>query len=638
MGLHAWYDQKKGNYQGWKKRLIKQTGEEDEVQKVLGSEWNELGFHRTIAGFFYTIGLLIPGVLFSILLLPLIQFTEMRSPDITGFRFAATGVFGAVYAILDLNTGDIIDRFVPAYLIKDPAKAMAYASFFIKYQMWSGLFQIAFVPLFCFSYIDTQTGFAYLAWYMIFVSIQQYPATLGFFQNLLDTFQRYNKANLVVFWRASFIEPLTKLAGGVIGLYWGQANPAFGELYGMVIGIAVGGYVDDFFTFALGTYWLSKILDQYGIKMRDVYGRKIPRDVWRSALGFAARFWPGTIFGALMGFTGFLITVTSLPGYTTIVGLVMQAGNFSKFAGWSGDIMGKSRPVYSESLNNGKLNLTRYYIASGLKYWSFFWFFLGLFNIFAAPLIINILIGNFISEEWTLIGPMIPILVILGIWSPFNDIADRLINITRHPEFNTALGIGGTFVNLFFTWYFLAFLNWGWLGYMLTGVPMSLIAMILRFTFMQKKILRLGWSFWKDIAWQVYVAPAIAGFIFVAYQLFVLQILWPIISYGQSGMGIILPTLVALLLLIAGLMVIYIPLYAWFGGWDAHTLRDFKKSVPLSGPSLFIVYPMYKMFARFSKTSPFKRLATWQLGDSAYKELLELGRERTSHLADKIVA
>ncbi len=635
MGLHDWYDQKKGHYQAWKKRLVKQTAEEDGMQKVLGSEWNELGYHRTIAGFFYTIGLLVPSTLFGILLLPLLEFTEMRSPMIAGYQAAAAMVFGFVYAIMDLNLGDTIDRFIPEYLIKDPRKAMQYASFFVKYQMWSGLIQIALVPILCQTYIIDKTIFAYLAWYLIFISIQQYPATLGFFQNLLDTFQRYNKANMVVFWRANFIEPITKLAGGVIGLFWGQANPAFGELYGMVLGIAIGGYVDDFFTFALGTYWLSKILDQYGISIRELYGQKIPREVWGSALGFASRTWPSMIFGTVMGFTGFLIVVDNLPGYVTITGLTKQAQNLAKFSGWSGNIMGTSRPVYSEAYNNGKRDLVKYYIASGYKYWSFFWFFLGLFNIFATPIIIQIIFGNFVPNEpqWFLIAPMIPVYVIMGIWSPFNDISEKMILIGNHPEVNTVLGIIGTFVNLFFTWYFIVVLNMGWLGLVMIGVPWTLVAMVIRYIYMQRKILHLEWAFWKDIAWQVFLAPAIAGFTFVAFQMFVLLVIWPWISAGLFGMEVIGPTIAVLAMLIGGLMVIYVPLYAWLGGWDDQTMRDFKKSVPLSGPSLFIVYPMYKLFLKCYNKSPFKKRAKMQIGDRAFQELLDLGRERLAHQA-----
>jgi len=104
--------------------------------------------------------------------------------------------------------------------------------------------------------------------------------------------------------------------------------------------------------------------------------------------------------------------------------------------------MGKSRPVYSEAYNNGKRDLVKYYIASGYKYWSFFWFFLGLFNIFATPILIQLSLGIFRPER----APVVthcsddPIYVIMGIWGPFNDISDKMIMIGNHPEVNTVLG------------------------------------------------------------------------------------------------------------------------------------------------------------------------------------------------------
>ncbi|MHA1732700.1 MAG: hypothetical protein ACTSU5_12215, partial [Promethearchaeota archaeon] len=313
------YNKIKDRYQNWKERLAGQVEEEDPLVQQLGKGWDGLGYQRTVGKFFYSIGLLIPQALFGLMLLPLLQYTQFRFPEITGFKFATVGLFAALYSILDLNLKDSLNRFVPEYLIKDPYRAMMFVSFFIKYQMWSGLFQITFVAFMVQYYIVPQTEFAYLAWYLLFISSHQYPATLQLFSSLLGSFQRFNKSYLVGIYRASFVEPLTQLGGGVLGLIWGMNNPMIGELFGMTIGWAIGGYVDDFFSFALGTYWLSKVLDTYDIKMREVYGMHVEREVWGKALGYSMKLLPNTVFGSIFGFFGFLITVEAVPGYLTYV-------------------------------------------------------------------------------------------------------------------------------------------------------------------------------------------------------------------------------------------------------------------------------------------------------------------------------
>ena len=40
---------------------------------------------------------------------------------------------------------------------------------------------------------------------------------------------------------------------------------------------------------------------------------------------------------------------------------------------------------------------------------------------------------------------------------------------------------------------------------------------------------------------------------------------------------------------------------------------------------------MYKLFLKGWQKSPFKKQAKWQIGDRAFQELLDLGRERLSH-------
>ncbi len=628
------YAELKDRYQDWKIKLAGDIERDDPLIQQLGTGWDGLGYQRTVGKFFYSIGLLIPQALFGLMLLPLLQYTQFRFPEIQGFEFATVGLFAALYSILDLRLKDAVDRFVPEYLIKDPRKAMMFVSFFIKYQMWSGLFQIAFVAFMVQYWIIPSTEFAYLAWYLLFVSTHQYPATLGLFSSLLNSFQRFNKGHLVGIYRASFVEPLTQLAGGIIGLIWGMNNPMIGELFGMSIGWAIGKYVDDFFTFGLGTYWLSKVLDNYNIRMRDVYGMHVERKVWGKALNYSFRILPGTVFGAVFGFFGFLITVESLPGYLTYVGLINAAGGLARIVSWADDILGDSQPALSESYNNGKRNLCKFYLASGLKYWAFFFMILGMFNIFALPVILNIAFeGGFLPRTWALIAVMIPFFIYIKVLDPFKGVVEKMVYVSNNPEINTFIDILGTFVNLYFTWYFLAVLKLGWLGLIIRGVPMELIALTIRYIYVHRKIIKLDLAWWKDIAWQVFAAPILAGIVFTGYMLLILYGLWPIVSAGLYSMQLIFAAIPILLLLLLGVVLVYMPLYSWLGGWDENTLRDFRRCIPLTGPSLFITYPMLKLVNKFYEKSPFKKLGHMRVGDVAFEELLELGQVRSAHLA-----
>ncbi|MHA1732575.1 MAG: hypothetical protein ACTSU5_11580, partial [Promethearchaeota archaeon] len=329
----------------------------------------------------------------------------------------------------------------------------------------------------------------------------------------------------------------------------------------------------------------------------------------------------------------FLITVEAVPGYLTYVGLTGAAGDLSKIVSWADDILGDSQPALSESYNNGKRNLCKFYLASGLKYWSFFFMILGMFNIFALPVILNIAFeGGFLPRTWALIAVMVPFYIYIKILDPFKGVVDKMIMVSNHPEINTIIGIVGTVVNLFFTWYFLVVLQMGWMGLIVKGLPMDIIALVAKYVFVHKRILRLDLGWWKDIGWQVFVAPLLAGTVLVLYMLAVLYGLWPIVSAGLYSMQLIFAAIPVLALLFLGIIFIYMPLYSYLGGWDENTLRDFRRCIPLTGPSLFITYPMLKIVNKFYAKSPFKKLAHMNIGDEGFKELLELGQMRNENI------
>jgi hypothetical protein len=613
----------KDRYQRWKLKILELTTDKEQ-EKIYGTGWNRIGYHRPIGDWLFSIGTMILGIPFGLILLPLLKFTEFRFPELKAFEVAAGALFGALYTILDLELQPAVDRFVPQYVVSDPKKSMQYVTFFIKYQMWSGLVQILFVSLFMFLYIIPYTDFAYLTWFILFINIKQYPAILSTFVSVLRSLQVGDKQNLITFFRSSVIEPLTRIGGGLLGLYFGSRNPIWGDMMGMALGFAIGAYLDDFFMFFMGMHWLSKVLDKYGISMMEIYGQKVPAPVWKSALGYSMRLMPKTIFGAFMGLFGFLVTYEGLPGYQSYVGLIGQAENLKKIVGWSDDIINRSQPAFSEAYNNGKLELTRFYIGEGLKYNSFFFAILGGINIFGFPLIVKIIMGVFLTEDWALIAVIAPLQIIVSLHSPYHEVMQKMTYISGHPEINAVLDIIGSIVNLFFTWYFLFVLELGWVALIVARLPWEFATFAIRWIFVHKKVLPLPLSFWKSVAWQCFVAPLIGGAAFIIVLEFILIVIWPIISAPFSGDLLLIPLVPTLLLIGADLLFVFMPITAYMGFFDDRSITIFKRAVSLSGPSLWVVWPMYKILNHFYKKSPFKNKFDQAFGDRAEKELQEL--------------
>jgi hypothetical protein len=116
-------------------------------------------------------------------------------------------------------------------------------------------------------------------------------------------------------------------------------------------------------------------------------------------------------------------------------------------------------------------------------------------------------------------------------------------------------------------------------------------------------------------------------------MLFILTGLWPIISAPFSGDAILIPAIISIVLLLLGVVFLYLPMVSYFGFWDERSLMTFRRAVSLSGPSLWLVWPMYKIFNHFHKKSPFKARAYVKMGEAAEKELQELSLLRAEKFA-----
>jgi hypothetical protein len=50
--------------------------------------------------------------------------------------------------------------------------------------------------------------------------------------------------------------------------------------------------------------------------------------------------------------------------------------------------------------------------------------------------------------------------------------------------------------------------------------------------------------------------------------------------------------------------IVYFGLTGLFGGWDDRTLAEFEKAARMSGPSKFMVWPIFLTTRKFAKISP----------------------------------
>ncbi len=294
---------------------------------------------------------------------------------------------------------------------------------------------------------------------------------------------------------------------------------------------------------------------------------------------------------------------------------------FGNLARMQGPMMGSAVPAFSESFNNGKIELCRYFIHNSLKYFGFITGFMAVSLAVLSSRIIEFLVIAFPDlQYYVLASVLVPSVIFVEAASPINGLADKIFNACHRPL--TPIIIGYILTPLGYTMQFL-FL-WLcvfermlpiWVLLIYPGFVVSCVRTVISFAWIQKSLIKIDY---KRIAWQVIGAPVLAA---VSYglALFVISYtLWPALNglfstfiasvagvqagtqYGVLG-GSLVVLFLTLFLFPGGL---YAPFLSIFGGWDEFTLEEFHKCAQISGPSKGItmfVYNSFKLFARFSK-------------------------------------
>jgi hypothetical protein len=219
--------------------------------------------------------------------------------------------------------------------------------------------------------------------------------------------------------------------------------------------------------------------------------------------------------------------------------------------------------------------------------------------------------------------------VIRHIQQPATTLADYIILGTNHPTVQMWLRFLEEIVATFCMWLWIVGLQlptkYGlnaiiWI--MPCGIyPAILTKTSLMYVYIKKKILTVRFN-----VWQTFVAPTVACLITFLMG-YILKILWFDAVIDRYPMIVTIITIVLMILIL--LVVGYFPIHTLLGGWDEDSMREFRKAVAMSGPSKFIVYPMFKLIEFASKKSPlhnrFKMDSSEALKE--VEELLEIRRQ-----------
>jgi len=155
--------------------------DQDAKATTTSEMWDQIGFHKPMAGFWTNLVFTLFGIVLSAILFGALINFFYPFPESIGIKDIAFGYFSLLFSLMDVGTGAVMGRFIPEVNIKNPEKMLHYVQYFIWYQMFTGLVQTTFVSLYAL-FVAPQTSMAYTAWIMLIASTVQYPGMLWAFR------------------------------------------------------------------------------------------------------------------------------------------------------------------------------------------------------------------------------------------------------------------------------------------------------------------------------------------------------------------------------------------------------------------------------------------------------------------------
>lgn len=545
--------------------------------------WESIGFHRGLGREFWQLILEMFSLVVSIFILSFLMPILAPFPEIRGYQTIAGGVFAIIYMVFDMGTNFGLGRFIAEFRLKSIDKMLQYVSFTIWWQSFSGLIQVTILSWFAFQVI-VNSEFSYLTWILLIGLQKQFPGYLGIFRQVLEGLQHYDKVEIIAFLQSKIVEQLTVIGFVLYFRHYGEMNPQYGLLMGIIIGTVIGNYVDDVAFEFMSAYYLHQILQKYyGLSIKDAFKRGYDRDVLKNIFYYSAQGSALPLIATVVNTYIFFTMVANINGYATWTALIATGMSFAGQIRQFGDM--SLQNSIAEAFPSGKRKLSEFYITYGVK-WRY------LFMLLIAAIIIGIIPYTYLMvESMTAFqyyqGAQLFIVagIIARLTEPFLKMPDAILVGARHITANNVFIIGQTLLNGFLTYLFVVVWRiqdaWGLFGLVLllgfSGWIPWVIKTIIAYIYIERYILHVK-IYWMNSL----ILPIIASLpqIFIARWWYGFGFI-PMVN----AIGIEFSLAICVILLFIVIIITYFPIIALLGGFDDYQMFVFKKAVNLSGPS-----------------------------------------------------
>jgi O-antigen/teichoic acid export membrane protein len=571
-----------------------------------GTDWEEIGYHRPLGGFFMALFLgfilFVPLIIYQNLVLPVYILPSAQALGIWG---RVMQFFGLVWTFFDMGTSIAFIKYLSEYRIHDPKEGVKYGQVFVWWQALSGAAQVALVVGLAGTVLP-RTAYAIYAWSVIIHTFIQIPGFYQIFRYALTGLQRFDYAQILDLGWALIFPMIAQPVFVTLMVIWGRAHPIFGFSMGGLFGLGIAAYAAEVMTFLLGL-WLYHRL---GYNARLYFLAHFDWGVIKKSFRFGVFEMLGSAAWAIGQSLEILITQSRLVNYAEIWGNWVIAQNFVYGYNVITTLFSNLVPSISEAISHGRRILSQYYAAVAYK-WG------GLISAMLAAMLLAVadrfILGASGPEFVRAATYSVPLLIWGAVQYP-SWVGDNVQRGANKPELIMFMvGMEQTIrivlallllkrlqINALIVAYFVGIMTKNIVSYFVNN----------RLCFKQR------FYFWQSLA-----APLLAG----AAHYAVLRWIGGLIWQGDQ--------ITSILIFFIAVLPSY-PLYAFFyglfGGWDDPSLEEVRRAARLGSFMRPLAWLFWAASALGARLSPLHGRFPITLYAAALEEADSLEQERVS--------
>ena len=579
---------------------------EDFAAKEAHTDWEEIGFHRPLGGFFVMLflGLLlfVPIIIYQNLVLPVLILPSAQTIGMWG---RVTQFFGLVWTFFDMGTSIAFIKYLSEYRINNPRKGVMYGQVFVWWQALSGAFQVALVIILAGTVLPG-TAYAIYAWSVIVHTFIQIPGFYRVMRHALTGLQRADYAQVIdLGWGLAFLM-IAQPIFVTIMLVWGRSHPDLGVTMSGLLGLGIAGYAVEVMAFVLGIILYRRL----GYNVRIYFMAHFDWETVKKSFRFGVFEMIGAAAWGVGQSLEILITQARLVNYAEVWGNWVLAQNFVFGFNAISNLYEGVMPSISEAISHGKKVLGQYYVALSYKWGGLLSAMMGAMLLAVADRFILGASGpQFVRAAaysvplllWgaAQYGSWVSDMVQRGSNKPYLMVLMTLLEQTVRISLALIL-VTKLQINALILAYFVAILTKDVVSYLVN----------------HRVCFPLHFYFWQSLG-----APLLAGVVHYGLLRWLTGLVWQ-----NEPMTSVLIFFIALV----PSYPVFAFLYAFFGGWDDETLAELHRAADLSSFMKPLSWLFWAASVQGARISPLHGRFPITIRAAALLEAKALEEERVS--------